>query len=106
MKDVIPINIGSDDNNILVVKVFLERAFIPAIMGIPLVFGAIMLMVGKSIEVENISLYDYKVDITGTNKILNTVNSIQALFGILLRLSFCGNLRVSLRKNNLVKPAR
>ena len=60
-----------------------------------------MLMVGKSIEVENISFYDYKVDITGTNKILNTVNSIQALFGILLRLSFYGNLRVSLRKNNL-----
>ena len=106
MKDVIPINIGSDDNNILGLESFLERAFIPAIMGIPLVFGAIMLMVGKSIEVENISFYDYKVDITGTNKILNTVNSIQALFWYIIAIVILWqSAGIAAKKTTFVKPA-
>lgn len=106
MKDIIPINIGSDDNNILGFNAFVHRAFIPAIIGIPVVFATIMIMVAKSAEMENMQVANGGIEIIGASKLINGVDDFQALFWYILTLAVLWqSANLASKSAVIVKPA-
>lgn len=79
-----PLSVDSD-NTVLGLKPFLKSAFLPALMGIPLIFGLLLIIVSKETDLR-IDQSGLATQISGVDTIIDGISTLHELFFYIMAL--------------------